>query len=172
MVMVDPLAIVAGPSSFVTLYVVSVAPNAAGDTVVFTVETDQAVRLSVVMKRNGATTSQVVNEAGAASGRRTITFAITTLGGPVVGEHLLWEISSLTAPPPTLRTVQNGSVRMPNARTTTNGKAVPVRWNQFGDGTRPTNGGGNPARSMEGSGNWSSYTWTQYNPKGTTYPTP
>ena len=62
----------------------------------------------------------------------------------------------------TLRSYQ-GYVQLPGARVQRN-LALPVRWNTFGDGTRPTGGGG--------IGNWSSYTWAQYNPKGTTYPTP
>lgn len=69
-----------------------------------------------------------------------------------------------------LRSYQ-GMVRLIGARTVAKLNAVPVRWNMFGDGTRPANGGGSGPR-LEGSGNWSSYTWTQYNPHGTTYPTP
>jgi hypothetical protein len=65
---------------------------------------------------------------------------------------------------------QQGFVRLTGARVQ-RGLALPVRWNQFGDGTRPPNGGGSGPR-LEGSGNWSSYTWAQYNPKMTTYPAP
>lgn len=57
-----------------------------------------------------------------------------------------------------------GTVQLLGARTVAKNNAVPVRWNMFGDGTRPSGGGG--------IGNWSSYTWTQYNPKNTTYPNP
>ena len=69
-----------------------------------------------------------------------------------------------------LRSYQ-GHVRLIGARSVAKLNAVPVRWNTFGDGTRPPNGGGSGPR-LEGSGNWSSYTWAQYNPKGTTYPAP
>ena len=43
--------------------------------------------------------------------------------------------------------------------------SVPVRFFMYGDGSRPAGGGANKI-------NWSSYTWAQWNPKGTTYPTP
>lgn len=42
---------------------------------------------------------------------------------------------------------------------------VPARFYMYGDGSRPAGGGANKM-------NWSSYTWAQYNSKGTTYPTP
>lgn len=72
---------------------------------------------------------------------------------------------------------QQGFVQLIGARTVAKGNAVPVRHNTFGDGTRPANGGavqGSGAQSpyLVGGGNWSSYTWAQYNPKGTVYPAP
>ena len=76
----------------------------------------------------------------------------------------------------TLRSYQ-GFVQLLGARTVAKLNAVPVRFNQYGDGTRPANGGatsqaGPTGTYLVGGGNWSSYTWAQYNPKLTTYPTP
>lgn len=66
-----------------------------------------------------------------------------------------------------------GTVQLIGARTTAKLNAVPVRWNTFGDGTRPVDGGGTgPLKNGPAAGNWSSYTWAQYNPKMTTFPTP
>jgi hypothetical protein len=68
---------------------------------------------------------------------------------------------------------QQGMVRLIGARSVAKLNAVPVRWNTFGDGTRPANGGGTTNLGQgPAAGNWSSYTWAQYNPKGTTFPTP
>ena len=42
-----------------------------------------------------------------------------------------------------------------------------VRFNMYGDGTRPVDGDGTGAlKNGPNAGNWSSYQWTQYNPKG------
>jgi hypothetical protein len=67
---------------------------------------------------------------------------------------------------------QQGVVRLTGARSS-RGLQGPVRWNMFGDGTRPANGGGTTTLGQgPAAGNWSSYTWAQYNPKQTTFPTP
>lgn len=68
---------------------------------------------------------------------------------------------------------QQGFVQLLGARTVAKLNAVPVRFNMYGDGSRPANGGGTgPLLNGAAAGNWSSYTWAQYNPKMTTYPTP
>ena len=61
----------------------------------------------------------------------------------------------------------NGVAQLSGARVPGSqmGASVPVRFFMYGDGTRPAGGGPNKI-------NWSSYTWAQWNPKGTTYPTP
>jgi hypothetical protein len=67
----------------------------------------------------------------------------------------------------TLRSYQ-GFVQLLGARTVGKGNAVPVKFYTFGDGTRPANGGGTgPYLGGPNAGNWSSYTWSQWNPKGT-----
>jgi len=159
-----PPQIVMGPSAFVTLSNVAAAPNAAGDTVVFTVETDQAVQLRfTVWDAQNPSVTAGGQEGSAILGRRTFSYALSPLTASAQGKVMGYEITSLTTPPPTLRPFQ-GTVRIGAARTVAKNNAVPVRWNMFGDGTRPAGGGG--------IGNWSSYTWAQYNPKMTTYPTP
>jgi hypothetical protein len=87
---------------------------------------------------------------------------VIDLGAPHPGKHLVFTIklaatdSSGLALRPYV-----GSTDLPGTRwpAPIAGKSVPVRFYTFGDGTRPAGGGG--------VGNWSSYTWAQYNPKGT-----
>lgn len=171
--MTMPLAIVAGPAGFVTLSNVIATPNAAGTVVTFTVTTDQSVQLNFrIWDAMNPSVSASGTEAAAAVGTRTFAYTLSPVSANPQGRVMGYEITSVTAPPPTLRPYQ-GTIRIPAARTTTNGKAVPVRWNMFGDGTRPQWGGGTTNRGDgPAAGNWSSYTWAQYNPKGTTFPTP
>jgi len=158
------MPIVAGPSLFVTLSNVIATPNAAGTVVTFSVTTDQSVQLNFrIWDAQTPSVSASGTEAAAAAGTRTFAYTLSPVSANPQGKVMGFEITSVTAPPPTLRPYQ-GTVRIPAARTVANQKAVPVRHNMFGDGTRPSGGGG--------VGNWSSYTWAQYNPKMTTYPTP
>jgi len=162
--MTMPLAIVAGPAGFVTLSNVIATPNAAGTVVTFSVTTDQSVQLNFrIWDTQNPSVSAGGTEAAAAVGTRTFQYTLSPVSANPQGKVMGFEITSVTAPPPTLRPYQ-GTVRISAARTVANQKAVPVRWNMFGDGTRPAGGAG--------IGNWSSYTWAQYNPKMTTYPTP
>jgi|SRR5215831_73838 len=173
MTMPEALAIVAGPSGFVTLSNVIAAPNAAGTVVVFSVTTDQSVQLNFrIWDVMNPSVSAAGTEAAAGIGTRTFSYTLSPVSANPQGKVMGFEITSVTAPPPTLRPYQ-GTVRIPAARTVANQKAVPVRWNMFGDGTRPVDGGGTgPLKNGPAAGNWSSYTWTQYNPKQTTFPTP
>lgn len=67
-----------------------------------------------------------------------------------------------------------GTVQIVGSRASRN-QTVPVRFYQFG-GTPPPGAGGSappgPGSNGPNIGNWSTYTWAQYNPKLTTYPTP
>lgn len=104
-----------------------------------------------------------VTEAGAnAKGHAPV----IDLGTPHPGKHVIFTItvdptdtSGLTLRP------YVGVYDMPGARIGT-ALAVPVRFYAFG-GTPPPGAHGGPTGS-----NWNTYTWAQYNPKGTTYPTP
>lgn len=161
--------LVAGPSGFVTLSDVNAGSSPNGASLVFTFNTDQAVQLSVslVDARFPGSPPIVSNEAGAAQGRRTLTVPLTGMAGQVVN----FTISSLTPPPPTLRPY-TGSVRIAGSRGGTANPPVPIRFYMFG-GTPPPPAGGGPLPPAPGNqGNWNSYAWAQYNPKGTTYPTP
>ena len=161
------MPIVAGPPGFITLSNLIVGNDASS--IYARCDTDGPIRLTYRMWREkDPSVVYTETESAAAVGKRYQTLPRASLGAmDFSGEIVFVEISA-TIPPnpvgtPILRS-QVGSCRVTGARTTTNGKAVPVRWNTFGDGTRPPGGGG--------VGNWSSYTWAQYNPKGTTYPTP
>jgi hypothetical protein len=112
----------------------------------------------------------VVTEGTSAEGPRNV--ALTMPAGSA-GRTFRYTIS-LAPDVTTLRSYPvDGAFRVPGARTVANGQAVPVRWNTFGDGTRPANGGGTTTLGQgPAAGNWSSYAWAQYNPKMTTFPTP
>jgi|SRR5215831_4802260 len=160
-------------SGIVVLSDVQAAPNAAGDTVVFWVDTgDSSVQLNFrIWDVTNPSVSASGTEASAKSGRRNFSYALAPLTSTPQGKTMGYEITSTTAPPPTLRPYQ-GVVRIPGARTVAKLNAVPVRWNSFG-GTPPAPAGGTGGQGATGAtGNWNQYTWAQYNPKGTTYPTP
>ena len=166
----------AGPAAFITLRDITFANDATN--IYIRCTTDQATRLTFRMWRtnNPLVVYSETETPTAILGMRYQTLARSNLGAmDFSGETVMIEILTTVPPNPVgsayLRPY-SGSLRITGARSVAKGNAVPVRWNQFGDGTRPPNGGGNPARNMEGSGNWSSYTWAQYNPKMTTYPAP
>jgi hypothetical protein len=171
---VNLAAIVSGPAGYITLSNIRTSATNAAFTVTF--DTDQPVLMAMdYWSQNDPSippgTAGSVLE-GVLRTRHTITTNALPAGnhaGYTFGYSLRLDANDVSGK--TLRS-QQGFVQLLGARTTGNGKAVPARFNMYGDGTRPANGGGNPARNMEGSGNWSSYTWAQYNPKGTTYPPP
>lgn len=152
----------AGPPAFITLSNIRTIPRTNGFSVTF--DTDQPVLMAMDFWSHNdpsLTTAGSVLE-GNLTTRHTIdTGALpgTNHGGYYLGFSLRLDANDVSGK--SLRS-QQGFVKILGARTTTNGKAVPVRWNMFG-GTPPPNGQG---------GNWSTYTWSQYNPKGTTYPAP
>jgi hypothetical protein len=66
----------------------------------------------------------------------------------------------------------NGYLQLVGARTTTNQKALPVRFYTFGGAPPPGAGGTQPGGGGPNIGNWSTYIWAQYNPKQSVYPAP
>lgn len=166
-----PPQIISGPPAFITLSNIRTVPTSNSFTITF--ETDQPVLMAMdLWSHNDPSIGSMASILeGVLRTNHTIATGALPAGnhaGYYIGYSLRLDANDVSGK--TLRS-QQGFVQLIGARNQT-GKAVPVRWNQFGDATRPPNGGGNPARSMEGSGNWNSYTWAQYNPKGTTYPTP
>lgn len=166
MTMVDPQAIVAGPPLFATISNVQPIPANNAFQVVF--DTDLPIQLQVdYWSQNDPSLPQplagTMSEAGPATHHVFSSGALpggANHSGYTFGFSIRKDandVSNLT-----LRSYQ-GFVQLTGARST-RGLSVPVRWNTFGDGTRPAGGGG--------IGNWSSYTWAQYNPKGSTYPAP
>ena len=156
-------AIVAGPPAFLTIRNVSPAPTPTGFSVTF--DTDQACEIQMawwptLLPNTGPGVTGGPSDAsptthhtlavniGASAAGLSYQFSLGLAAGDVSGL--------------TLRPYQ-GSVQVMGRYNRTT-PALPVRWNTFGDGTRPAGGGG--------IGNWSSYAWAQYNPKQTTYPTP
>jgi hypothetical protein len=103
-------------------------------------------------------------------GQRSMTLNV---GSGKEGLTIWYELYCASIPAGKIFRPLQGTFRMPKSRTSVAGRSVPVRWNTFGDGTRPVDGGGTGAlKNGPNAGNWSSYTWAQYNPKGTTFPTP
>jgi hypothetical protein len=166
---VTPMAaqITSGPPAFATLREIYARPTATAVTLSFL--TDQAVQCSVdwyPIDENIANSGTVTDAAATTS--HTLTF---TPGAGHNGKDYGFriylaatDVSGLTLRP------YNGTIQLLGARAagqTAFGSAlsVPVRWNMFG-GTPPAPAGGG------GIGNWNQYAWAQYNPKGTTYPTP
>src|SRR5262245_19930142 len=97
-----PSSLPAGPPAYVTLSAVVAAPNAAGDTVVFTVNTDQAVQLRfTVWDAMNPSVTAGGQEGSAVAGRRTFSYALSPLTSTPQGRVLGYEITSLTVPPPT-----------------------------------------------------------------------
>ena len=143
--------------------------RATGTSMGIEFDTDQAIQLSMVWQRTDpgadpgvAPVGGTVTDAAAATHHLLVTPASLAPGQLILMtvQVAATDSTGLTFRPMVAqqRTI---NTRMPAPVA---GRSVPVRWNTFGDGTRPAGGGG--------IGNWSSYTWAQYNPKGTTYPTP
>lgn len=136
--------------------------NSPPTQVIFTVTTDLIGKVTVaILPENAQVAAITVNESTSALGQRNITLALPAGSN---GKAFRWTMF-MVPDDTTVRTYPtDGGFRVPESRTVARGNALPVRFNTYGDGTRPASGGG--------IGNWSSYTWAQYNPKGTTYPTP
>lgn len=153
-------SMVAGPSRFDSLTSVTVTPAADATSVLFNAWTEQALQLRYRIWREDRPELVIVgNEAGAVAGQHKSSFSLASLGAAaeLKGEVLSYEILSTTAPPPTLRPY-GGSVRIPGARDL---QDIPVRFYSFsGPMTAAV-----PALGVQG--NWSRYTWSQWNSKGT-----
>jgi len=175
--MAAPAAGTAYGIPYITLANISAASNASGGAFTVTFDTDQPCicaldyypsdgRITTAPTNSGTVTdSSAVNRHSL-----TVTFSDARNAGQNFGFRIRLDTSDTSAL--TFRTY-TGSLRLNGSRTTGKGNALPVRWNMFGDGTRPANGGGTgPLLNGPSSGNWSSYTWAQYNPKGTSFPTP
>lgn len=168
-----PPQIISGPPGFITLSNIRTIPTTTGFTLTF--DTDQPVLMAMDYWSQNDPSLPAPLAGSVLEGVLRTNHTITTSALPAgnhTGYMFGWSLrlDANDVQGKTLRS-QQGFVQLLGSRSS-RGRTVPVRFNQYGDGTRPANGGGNPARNMEGSGNWSSYTWAQYNPKMTTYPTP
>jgi hypothetical protein len=158
---VSPL--VAGPPGFITLSNVIPSSTATAFTVSF--QTDQPVicRMDWWSQDDPSVTGVVtIVDAGATTQH---TFTTASLGAGHAGKHFNFRLSldPTDVSGKTLRPYF-GTIQLIGARAGT-ALAVPVRFYTFGGTPPPTPGGG-------GIGNWSTYTWAQYNPKGSIYPAP
>jgi len=163
-------SIVMGPPGFASISNVQVIPTATNFVVKWL--TDQAVQSDVVW-------TAITDAAPPGQGPYTGTVAeagpftqhsVTVTPSPAAGGHQYAFRITLDNADSSGLTQRDyvGTVQLLGARTPTTKLApsVPVRFYQFG-GTPPPGAGGGPTGS-----NWNTYTWAQYNPKGTTYPTP
>lgn len=167
MTMVDPqAALISGPPRFATISNVRAVPTNNGFTVYATTDVAIQLQLDYWSQNDPSIPPGVAGTAPAEAGPLTQhVFVVTLPGGNnrsgfVYGYNFRQDSNDTSGFQ--WRGFQ-GTIQTTGARST-RGQTLPVRWNMFGDGTRPAGGGG--------IGNWSSYTWAQYNPKGTTYPTP
>ena len=173
---INPLAIVAGPPLFATprnMYI-----RATGTTIGVEFDTDQAIQLSLVWQRTdpGADPGQAplggtVTDAAAATHHLLVTPASLAPGQAVL---LTVQLASTDSTGLTFRPIvtqqKTIGARAAGRQAFGYNLSVPVRFHAFG-GTPPAPAGGTGGQGG-GTGNWNQYTWAQYNPKGTTYPTP
>jgi hypothetical protein len=158
------MPIVMGPPAFITLSNIRTSSTNNTFTVVF--DTDQPVLMAMdYWSYNDPTftTPGSVLEGVLGTHHTISTGAIAPVvnrAGKVFGFSLRLDAADVSGK--TLRS-QQAFVQLVGARLQA-GQQLPVRFNMYGDGTRPAGGGGN--------GNWSSYTWAQWNPKMTAFPTP
>ena len=165
------MPIVMGPPSFVTIRDVVDSDSATTFTISF--NSDQAFIARVTywagpMTYVGASLGNAID--AAATTRHSITLTPPAGSG---GKVFAFEISvdatdtSGLSLRPYQGVTQLYGARVPGSQM---GASVPVRWNASG-GTPPAPAGGTGGQGG-GTGNWNQYAWAQYNPKGTTYPTP
>jgi len=166
-------ALAAGPPLFVTVSNLRVNPSASAFVVTF--DSDQAFQAAVnwtadtdAPSPGGGPLTGIANEAGPTT-RHSITVApAQAAAGKTYTFYIQLaaaDSSGLLIRPYAL----DGFVQLVGARAAAN-QTVPVRFYAFG-GTPPAPAGGTGGQGG-GTGNWNQYTWAQYNPKRTTYPTP
>lgn len=158
----DGSQMVAGPPPYITLSNIIMGNDATNMYV--RCDTDQSCQLRYRMWREkDPATIYTETESSAAVGKRYQTLPRSGLGAmDVAGEVVFIELSVPVPPNPAtpyMRTY-TGTTRVTGRRTTTNGTAVPVRFNGF---TGPFSAA---VPTLGTKGNWSTYTWSQWNPKG------
>ena len=148
---------------YITLSNVVAAPTASAVTVTFQTDASCLIALDWYPIDENISNSGTVTE-GAAATNHSMTF---TPGAGHQGHDYGFVIRLAPADTSglTLRSY-TGSIQLLGARTVAQQNALPVRFYQFG-GTPPPGAGGTP-----GGYNWNTYTWSQYNPRGTTFPAP
>jgi|SRR5215831_7516202 len=166
----------AGPPLFVTVSNIRVNPSASAFTVTF--DSDQAFTAAINWTADTDAPSVgsgpltgVVNEAGPTLRHSIVVAPAQAAGGKTYTFYI--QLASTDASGLVIRPYAlDGFVQLTGARTVGNGQALPVRFYQFGGTPPPGAGGTQPGGGGPNIGNWSTYTWAQYNPKRTTYPTP
>jgi len=158
-----------GPPKFITISNIYDADTATTFTITF--DSDQAFIANVQYwagsmpaANNQAPLGTVIDAAATTHHVLTVTPAAGS-GGKVFAFQINVDPTDVTGL--TLRPY-NGVTQLYGARPAS--LSVPVRFYAFG-GNPPAPSGGTGGQGG-GTGNWNQYTWAQYNPKGTTYPTP
>lgn len=163
-----------GPAGFITISNVKATPGTNAFTVTF--DTDQPVLMAMDFWSQNDPSLPAPLAGSILEGVLRTNHTIASGALPAGSHQGFWfgfslRLDANDVSGKTLRSVQ-GMVQLTGARAAA-GKTVPVRFGNYGDGTRPANGGATQqGQYLVGGGNWSSYTWAQYNPKLTTYPTP
>jgi|SRR5215472_1313768 len=169
-------ALVAGPPLYVTVSNIRTNPSASAFTVTF--DSDQAFQAAIqwiadtdAPSPGGGPLTGIVNEGGATLHHSIVVAPSQAAGGKVYIFYI--QLASTDSSGLILRPYAlDGAVQLIGSRTVGNGQALPVRFYQFGGTPPPGAGGTQPGGGGPNIGNWSTYTWAQYNPKRTTYPTP
>lgn len=162
--MTQPLApqIVAGPPGFLTISTVQVANTPTGFQVTF--DTDQACEIQMAWWP-----TQFPNTGPGVSGGPSDSSPVThhvlgvNIGTSAAGQsyQFVLQLAAGDVSGLLLRPYQGTALVQAKFNRTT--PAVPVRFYNFGGTPPPPAGGG-------GQGNWSTYAWAQWNPKGTSFP--
>jgi len=149
------------PDVFVSLRDITVAPSADLTTLTFTVWTDLSIQLRYrVWLEQNPSVSAAGNDAAASVGKHLFPYPLGPLATPADLRGKIAGFEILSATPQTQPYLRSyvGSVRMPGARDPFD---IPVRFFSF---SGPMTGA---VPTLGTLGNWSRYTWSQWNPKST-----
>ena len=163
---VQPLADLplAGPAAFITLRDITFASDANNIYVRCTTDIATLLTFRTCRTKDPNTIYTETESPTPILGMRYQTLPRSNLGpADYSGETVLIEISTQVPPnsvgSPYLRPY-TGSLRLVGARTVANGKALPVRFNGFSGSYAAA------VPPLGTKGNWSTYTWSQWNTKG------
>jgi hypothetical protein len=168
--MPEQQAIVSGPTPqpYITVSNVVVAPGNTTFTVSFDTDVACMMELDWWSQNDPSMTASYAENEGVTRTHHTMTTSkAATRPGFTYGWSLRLDTNDTSGY--LYRALIQGVAQCTGARAAAS-QTVPVRFYAFGGNGSPPPGG--TGGQGGGTGNWSTYTWAQYNPKRTTYPTP